>query len=258
LFIYFALLPFISAGAGGVGSWAIQLASWAGAYVSCTCSKNNFDFVKSLGCHRPIDYNTEPFEKIHWGDVPPPDIVMDLIGGDYELRSLQLLPKKYFGEDGATSDIKSTKQPTTANSKKCGHLRGHYLHVLNSGWETYFRSSSLKFLMPFMWVGFTAAMLSLSTVGLLGLHYSFTIVLPSSKDLLFISQLLQNKDCRAIIDTILPFNAQNMRIAHDRSEEGHCRGKIVLQVGCSGGGSSCRSSSDEGKRCTIRKIRSNL
>lgn len=51
---------FIHAGAGGVGGFAIQLAKAFGADLIITsASPGNFDYVRSLGAHEVIDYNTE-------------------------------------------------------------------------------------------------------------------------------------------------------------------------------------------------------
>ena len=46
----------VNGGAGGVGSFAIQLAKMAGAKVAATCSRENFDYVLSLGAELAIDY----------------------------------------------------------------------------------------------------------------------------------------------------------------------------------------------------------
>ena len=46
----------VTAGSGGVGSLAIQLAKARGAKVATTCSPRNFDFVKSLGADVTINY----------------------------------------------------------------------------------------------------------------------------------------------------------------------------------------------------------
>ncbi len=43
--------------AGGVGTYAVQLARWKGASVIGTASANNVDFVRSLGVEAVIDYN---------------------------------------------------------------------------------------------------------------------------------------------------------------------------------------------------------
>ena len=54
----------IHAGAGGVGSIAIQLAKAMGAYVFTTCSTKNFDFVKNLGADYVIDYKQESYTAV--------------------------------------------------------------------------------------------------------------------------------------------------------------------------------------------------
>jgi NADPH2:quinone reductase len=49
----------IHGGSGGVGSFAVQFARWAGARVAATCSARNVDYLRSLGVDRVIDYASE-------------------------------------------------------------------------------------------------------------------------------------------------------------------------------------------------------
>ena len=49
----------VHGGAGGTGSFAIQLARRAGARVAATCSAHNADYVRALGAERAIDYRNE-------------------------------------------------------------------------------------------------------------------------------------------------------------------------------------------------------
>ena len=49
----------INGGAGGVGSYAIQLARWRGARVAATASATNLDYVNSRGVERAIEYRGE-------------------------------------------------------------------------------------------------------------------------------------------------------------------------------------------------------
>jgi NADPH:quinone reductase-like Zn-dependent oxidoreductase len=77
----------IHAGAGGVGTSAVQLARWRGARVIATASERNHDFLRSLGADVVIDYTTQRFEEIA-RDV---DVVLDPIGGDTQQRSLGTL-----------------------------------------------------------------------------------------------------------------------------------------------------------------------
>jgi NADPH2:quinone reductase len=83
----------IHAGAGGVGSIAIQLAKAMGAYVFTTCSAKNFDFVKQLGADYAIDYKHESYvEVIHQEtNGRGVDLVLDTIGGDTIGRSSDII-----------------------------------------------------------------------------------------------------------------------------------------------------------------------
>ena len=77
----------IHAGAGGVGSFAIQFAKWLGAHVVTTASAANEALVRSLGADEVVDYRSQPFEDV----VGPVDVVFDTIGGDTQTRSVGLL-----------------------------------------------------------------------------------------------------------------------------------------------------------------------
>jgi NADPH:quinone reductase-like Zn-dependent oxidoreductase len=45
--------------AGGVGSFAVQLANWMGAEVTGVCSTGKIELVRSLGAHDVVDYTRE-------------------------------------------------------------------------------------------------------------------------------------------------------------------------------------------------------
>ena len=68
----------IHAGAGGVGSIAIQLAKHLGATVATTASAANADFVRELGADIVIDYRSQDFEQLLSGY----DLVLDSLGGE--------------------------------------------------------------------------------------------------------------------------------------------------------------------------------
>lgn len=76
----------IHAGAGGVGSFAIQLAKWRGAHVITTTSTANLALVKSLGADEVIDYTTQDFASLR--NV---DLVFDTLGGEVATKSLATL-----------------------------------------------------------------------------------------------------------------------------------------------------------------------
>jgi len=75
--------------AGGVGSFAVQVACHKGAHVIATASVANTDFVTALGADEVIDYRTTPFEKV----VRDVDVVLDTVGGETRERSWEILSK---------------------------------------------------------------------------------------------------------------------------------------------------------------------
>ena len=77
----------IHAGAGGVGSVAIQLAKHLGATVATTVSAGNVDFVRKLGADSVIDYRNQDFERLLDGY----DLVLDSLGGTNLEKSLRVL-----------------------------------------------------------------------------------------------------------------------------------------------------------------------
>jgi NADPH:quinone reductase-like Zn-dependent oxidoreductase len=79
----------IHGGAGGVGSFAIQLAAWKGASVATTVSEPNAEFVRGLGAVQVIDYQKSRFEEV----VDDADVVLDLVGGDTLRRSFTAIKK---------------------------------------------------------------------------------------------------------------------------------------------------------------------
>lgn len=76
----------VHAGAGGVGSLAIQIARHLGAEVHATASASNGDYCLSLGAARVIDYHKENFL-----NFAPYDVVLDTLGGETHVRSMKAL-----------------------------------------------------------------------------------------------------------------------------------------------------------------------
>jgi len=77
----------IHAGAGGVGSFAIQIAKILGLWVATTTSGKNADFVRSLGADEVIDYTKDDLAT----RVKDLDAVFDTLGGASELASLAVV-----------------------------------------------------------------------------------------------------------------------------------------------------------------------
>jgi NADPH:quinone reductase-like Zn-dependent oxidoreductase len=77
----------IHGAAGGVGSFAVQLAKWKGAHVIGTASEKNIAFLKELGASEVIDYKSELFEE----KLKDIDVVFDTIGGETQANSIKVL-----------------------------------------------------------------------------------------------------------------------------------------------------------------------
>src|SRR5712672_2510680 len=77
----------IQGGAGGVASFAIQLAKHLGARVITTASAANHDYLRKIGADEIIDYNAVDFTKV----VRDCDAAFDTVGGDVVQRSFAVL-----------------------------------------------------------------------------------------------------------------------------------------------------------------------
>lgn len=77
----------IHGAAGGVGSFAVQIAKKLGAHVIATASAGDKEFVMGLGADECIDYKNQKFEEL----VSDVDFVLDSIGDDTFVRSLEVL-----------------------------------------------------------------------------------------------------------------------------------------------------------------------
>ena len=77
----------IHGAAGGVGTYAVQLANWKGAQVIATASAKDHNFLGELGASEVIDYTHEHFEE----KVEAVDMVLDTVGGETQQRSWGVL-----------------------------------------------------------------------------------------------------------------------------------------------------------------------
>jgi len=146
----------IHGGASGIGTTAIQLARKFGARVIVTAgSDERADACRALGADLAINYRTRDFvaEAKAATDGAGVDLVLDMVGGDYFPRNIELL--KLEGRlvqiallGGATSEINlqrimvkrltvtgSTLRPRTVAQKAeiARAIRQHVLPLLDSG-----------------------------------------------------------------------------------------------------------------------------
>jgi NADPH:quinone reductase-like Zn-dependent oxidoreductase len=81
----------INGASGGVGTFAVQLATSMGARVTAVCSARNAELARSLGAQATVDYASEDFA----ADGRRYDVVVDLVGN----RSLRDL-RRVVARDG--------------------------------------------------------------------------------------------------------------------------------------------------------------
>ncbi len=96
-------------GAGNVGAYAVQLATWAGARVTAVGSSEDAGFMKNLGASVTIDYETQRFEET----VADIDVVIDTTGGAGQTRAFGVL------KAGGIL-VSSVSQPSPDEAKKRG------------------------------------------------------------------------------------------------------------------------------------------
>lgn len=118
----------VHAAAGGVGSFAVQIAHDHGAHVIGTASEANHGYVREMGCEQVIDYRTTDFveavKAVHHEGV---DVVFDLVGGETQARSLDALA------DGGR--LVSIVEPPQGEAYRRRHIAGQYVFVQPNGWQ---------------------------------------------------------------------------------------------------------------------------
>jgi NADPH:quinone reductase-like Zn-dependent oxidoreductase len=184
---------FIPAGAGGIGTFAIQLAKYLGAKVGTTTSTGNVDLVRSLGADEVIDYKKQQFEDVLRGY----DAVLGTMRGDAIEKSLQILKPG--------SAIVSLVGPPDA-----AFARGRGMNVFM---VFLFGLLSRKIL--------RRAKASRAT-------YSFLFVHPDGSQLAELGKLLEAGHVRPVIDKVFPFEQAKEALAY--LETGRARGKVVVQI----------------------------
>src|ERR1700729_1462830 len=117
----------IQGGAGGVASFAIQLAKHLGARVITTASASNHDYLRDIGADEIIDYNRIDFTKA----VKDCDAVFDTVGGDVAQKSFAVLKpggRAAFIASGAQapkpdpSDVTALRPPVPASREAIARI----------------------------------------------------------------------------------------------------------------------------------------
>src|SRR6516165_6747692 len=104
----------IQGGAGGVASFAIQLAKHIGARVITTTRAGNRDYVRSLGADEVIDYNTQDFTRV----AKNCDAVFDTVAGKWR-RSPSRCSSRAAARPSSPPGRRHPS-PTATTSRRCG------------------------------------------------------------------------------------------------------------------------------------------
>lgn len=106
----------INGGAGGIGSFAIQIAKANDAYVATTVSTDDVEFAKSLGADEVIDYKNQNFEEI----LKDYDAVFDTAGPSSWDASIKILKK-----GGIITSMNGEPNPDLAKEKEVTSIAMH-------------------------------------------------------------------------------------------------------------------------------------
>ncbi|MFG3174264.1 NADP-dependent oxidoreductase [[Kitasatospora] papulosa] len=184
----------IHAGAGGLGSIAVQLAKALGAQVATTVSTAKTDLARDLGADVVVDYRTQDFEEVLDGY----DIVLDSLGGENLAKSLRVL------KPGGTA-ISVAGPPDPAFARELG-------------------------LNPFLRLVMTA--LSFKTrrdAKRHGVTYSFLFMKASGDQLRELTPLIDAGKVRPVVDRVFPFDETLQ--AMEYVEKGRAKaGKVVVSM----------------------------
>lgn len=185
---------FIPGGAGGVGTFAIQIAKWLGAEVTTTASPRGRALVERLGADVVIDYTTQDFTD-HVRDM---DGVFDLIGGETLRKSFGVVKR-----GGMVVSVAGMPEPQTAR-KDLG--RGLPLTALFWAISYTLRAEARRH----------------------GVTYRYLFMHPSGAELAELAALIDGGKLEPIIDRVFPFADIGAAFAY--LESGRAKGKIVVQM----------------------------
>ncbi len=91
----------INGAAGGVGTFAVQIAKSFGAEVTGVCSTRNMEMVRSIGADQVVDYIQEDFTN----SAPRYDVILDCVGNHPFSECRRVLnPRGIYLAAGGTTD----------------------------------------------------------------------------------------------------------------------------------------------------------
>jgi alcohol dehydrogenase len=182
----------ISGGAGGVGTFAIQIAKWLGAHVTTTASMRGEALVRSLGCNEVIDYTVQDISNAE-GQF---DAGFDLIGGKTLDQMFEVM------KPGARIvSVAAIPEPQTAIRDLGGRRTlSAIFWLISYGIRSRARRA--------------------------GISYRYLFMHPSGSDLALLAELVEQGKLKATVDRTYPF--AKITEALDYVESGRAKGKVVV------------------------------
>ena len=185
---------FISGGAGGVGTFAIQIAKWLGAHVTTTASKRGEELVRSLGCDEVIDYTSQDLS----GTGARFDAGFDLIGGKTLEQMFEIMKP-----GTRIVSIAALPEPQTAIKDLGGHRALSALFwIISYGIRSRARRA--------------------------GISYRYLFMHPSGSELAQLADLIEQGKLKVIVDKTYPFANISEALAY--VESGRAKGKVVVTM----------------------------
>jgi alcohol dehydrogenase len=185
---------FISGGAGGVGTFAIQIAKWLGAQVTTTASKRGEALVRSLGCDEVIDYTSQSISKA----AGRFDAGFDLIGGKALEQMFEIM-----NPGAKIVSVAALPEPQTAIEDLGGRrVLAAMFWIISYGIRSRARRA--------------------------GISYRYLFMHPSGSDLAQIAELIEQGKLKVIVDKTYPFAKIAEALAY--VESGRAKGKVVVTV----------------------------
>lgn len=182
----------VHAGAGGVGSFALQIARILGIWTATTCSGRNVEFVRELGADEVIDYTqADPAATLSGLDA-----VFDTLGGDSELASARLV--KPGGVVVGVSGLPDTE---------------------------FARAWLPLWVRPILWL---LTLRRRWVYARLGVRYHYHFMRPDAGNLDELRGWIEAGKLRPVLHQV--FALEDFRAAFAELERGRSRGKIVVRI----------------------------
>jgi NADPH:quinone reductase-like Zn-dependent oxidoreductase len=185
---------FIPGAAGGVGTFALQIAKHFGATVATTASPRGRALVERLGADIVVDYTTRDFAK----ELRDYDAAFDLVGGDTLARAFSVVHR-----GGKVVSIAGIPEPTAATKD----LR---------------RGAALAFL---FWLASAGVRFRAWRAGV---AYRYMLMRPSGRDLELLASLVEAKKLEVVVDEVFSFAKIAEAFAY--LEKGRAKGKVVVTM----------------------------